>query len=87
MLADYQTACTQGGVIRVLYRNMMHVWSWLFTPAVVLIGLTLLAVLQPQPSIGAVVAIVALAILFRPIWKATITSAFRERPTFSVPTG
>jgi hypothetical protein len=31
---------------------MMHVWSWLFTAAVVLVGLTLLglAVLQPQPS-------------------------------------
>jgi phosphohistidine phosphatase SixA len=57
----------------VLYQNMMHVWSGLFTPAVVLvcIGLTFLglAVLQPQPLIGAVVAIVALAILFRPLYR------------------
>jgi hypothetical protein len=57
----------------VLYQNMMHVWSWLFTPAVVLVctGLTLLglAVLQPEPSIGAVVAIAALAVLFRPLYR------------------
>jgi len=58
----------------VLYQNMMHVWSWLFTPAVVLvcIGLTLLgaAVLRPQPPIAAVVAVVAVAaVLLRPLYR------------------
>lgn len=57
----------------VLYQNMMHVWSWLFTPAVVLvcIGLMLLglAVLRPQPSIEEIVAIVAIAVLFRLLYR------------------
>jgi hypothetical protein len=59
----------------VLYQNMMHVWSCLFTPAVVLvcIGLALLGLavlrLHDQSLIVPVITIVALAVLFRPLYR------------------